>query len=68
MSETDRLMSSTQMGIKIESGIEKNMKRSVAGDRWVGKLFQHGWEIAVILRNFRKTKLSKSTIFVLFFF
>ena len=29
----------------------------------------HGWEIAVILRNFRKTKLSKSKfLFFLFFF
>ena len=30
----------------------------------------HGWEIAVILRNFRKTKLSKSKFlfFFLFFF
>ena len=27
----------------------------------------HGWEIAVILRNFRKTKLSKSKIFFSFF-
>ena len=27
----------------------------------------HGWEIAVILRNFRKTKLSKSK-FLFFFF
>ena len=27
----------------------------------------HGWEITVILQNFRKTKLSKSTIFFLFF-
>ena len=29
---------------------------------------RHGWEIAVILRNFRKTKLSKSKIFFFFFF
>ena len=28
----------------------------------------HGWEIAVILRNFRKTKLSKSKFLLLFFF
>ena len=28
----------------------------------------HGWEIAVILRNFRKTKLSKSKFFFFFFF
>ena len=28
----------------------------------------HGWEIAVILRNFRKTKLSKSNFFFFFFF
>ena len=27
----------------------------------------HGWEITVILRNFRKTKLSKSKIFFFFF-
>ena len=27
---------------------------------------QHGWEIAVILRNFRKTKLSKSNFFFFF--
>ena len=27
----------------------------------------HGWEIAVILRNFRKTKLSKSNFFFFFF-
>ena len=27
----------------------------------------HGWEIAVILRNFCKTKLSKSKIFFFFF-
>ena len=26
----------------------------------------HGWEIAVILRNFRKTKLSKSFLFFFF--
>ena len=33
-------------------------------------LHQHGWEIAVILRNFRNTKLSKSKFlfFFLFFF
>ena len=30
-------------------------------------IFFHGWEIAVILRNFRKTKLSKSNFFYLFF-
>ena len=28
----------------------------------------HGWEIAVILRNFRKTKLSKSKFLFFFFF
>ena len=28
----------------------------------------HGWKIAVILRNFRKTKLSKSEFFFFFFF
>ena len=28
---------------------------------------QHGWEIAIILRNFRKTKLSKSIFFFFFF-
>ena len=32
------------------------------------KRHSHGWEIAVILRNFRKTKLSKSIYFILFFF
>ena len=31
-------------------------------------LLMHGWEIAVILRNFRKTKLSKSKFFFFFFF
>ena len=34
---------------------------------WTGK-WKHGWEIAVILWNFRKTKLSKSKIFFPFFF
>ena len=28
----------------------------------------HGWEIAVILRKFRKTKLSKANYFIFFFF
>ena len=31
-------------------------------------MYVHGWEIAVILRNFRKTKLSKSNFFFFFFF
>ena len=31
-------------------------------------LKMYGWEIAVILRNFRKTKLSKSKFFFFFFF
>ena len=31
-------------------------------------IFFHGWEIAVILRNFRKTKLSKSDFFFLLYF
>ena len=30
-------------------------------------IYLHGWEIAVILRNFRKTKLSKSKFFFFFF-
>ena len=29
--------------------------------------YMHGWEIAVILRNFRKTKLSKSKKYIFFF-
>ena len=35
---------------------------------WQYAFCVHGWEIAVILRNFRKTKLSKSKFFFFFFF
>ena len=43
----------------------------VCGTKCVNQCFFslfHGWEIAVILRNFRKTKLSKFLSFFLFYF
>ena len=55
---------------KVDNGLEKEEDEVEAGTFQDGERQHcHGWEIAVILRNFRKTKLSKSKfLFVSFFF